>query len=59
MFQISVWHEQKAKEPEASRQKLFISCFKIQIHPLLGKTKKLYALQFYQLKTENGAIRTF
>ncbi len=58
-LQISVWHEQKAKEREASRRGLYIPCLKTQIHPLLGKTKKLYASRFYQLKTGHGAIGTF
>ena len=58
-LQISVWHEQKAKEREASRRGLYIPCLKTQIHPLLGKTKKLYASRFYQLKTGHGAMGTF
>lgn len=58
-LQISLWHEQKAQEREASRRGFYIPCLKTQIHPLLGKTKKLYASRFYQLKTGHGAIGTF
>ena len=58
-LQISIWHEQKTKEREASRRGFYIPCLKTQIHPLLGKAKKLYASRFYQLKTGHGAIGTF
>ena len=29
------------------------------MHPVLGKAKKLYTSQFYQLKIRNSAIGTF
>ena len=58
-LQISIWHEQKTKEREASRRGFYIPCLKPQIHPLLGKTRKSYASRFYQLKTGHGAIGTF
>ena len=57
-LQISIWHEQKTKEQEASRRGFYIPCLKTHIHPLLGKAKKLYASRFYQLKIGHGAIRT-
>ena len=38
-LQISVWHEQKAKERETSRRGFYIPRLKTQIHPLLGKAK--------------------
>ena len=58
-LQISMWHEQKPKEREASRRGFYIRCLKTQIHPLLGKAKMLYASRFYQPKTGHGAIGTF
>ena len=58
-LQISIWHEQKTKEREASRRGFYIPCLKPQIHPLLGKTRKSYASRFYQLKTGHGAIGTY
>ena len=58
-LQISVWNEQKAKKQKVSRRRLYISFFNIQIHLFLGKTKKIYASRFYQLKTRNDVIATF
>ena len=53
-------YEQKKKERERGGQKSFyIPCLRMQIHPLLGKTKKAYAARFYQLKVGHGAIGTF
>ena len=58
--QLYRWYEQKKKEREREGQKsYYILCLKMQIHPLLGKTKKTYAAQFYQLKVGHGAIGTF
>lgn len=54
-LQISIWHEQKSREREASRRGFYIPCLKTQNHPLLGKTKRLYASWFYQLETGYGA----
>ena len=58
-LQISVWHEQKAKEREANRRGFYIPYLKTQIHPLLGRATKLYAARFYQLKTGHGAKGIF
>lgn len=58
-LQIYMWYEQKARERESFKRGFYIPCLKTQIHPLLGKTKKLYASRFYQLKTGHGAIGTF
>lgn len=46
-LQISIWHEEKTREREVGRRGYYIPCLKTQIHPLLGKTKKLYASRFY------------
>lgn len=58
-LQISIWHEQKTKEREVSRRGFYTPCLKTQFHPLLGKTRKLYASRFYQLKTGHGPTGTF
>ena len=58
-LQVTIWHEQKTKEREACRRGFYIQCLKTQIHPLLGKAKKLYASCFYQFKTGHGAIGAF
>lgn len=42
--------KQKTKERVASSRGFYISCHQTQIHPLLGKAKKLKASRFYQLK---------
>ena len=55
-LQISLWHEQKAKEREVNKRGFYIPCLKTQIHPLLGRTKRLYAARFYQLKTGPSII---
>lgn len=51
--------KKKNRERESSKQGFYISCLKIQIYPLLGKAKELYASRFYQLKIVHGVIETF
>ena len=58
-LQIYTWYKQKTREQESSKRGFYIPCLKTQIHPLLGKAKKLYASRFYQLKAGHGAIGTF
>lgn len=53
------WHDQKTIEQERWKSGLYVPSPKTQIDPLLGKTKKFYAAQFYQLKIGHGAIATF
>lgn len=58
-LQIYTQYQEKARERESNKLGFYIPCLKTQIHSLLGKTKKLYASRFYQLKTGHGVIGTF
>ncbi len=57
--QLRTWYKQIIKERESQKSGFYILSFKAEMDPLLGNTKKLYALRFYQLKTRYGAIGTF
>ena len=57
--QQSAWRNQKAREKEEQRRGFYFSSLKMQMDPVLGKTRKFSASRLYQLKVGHGAIGTF
>ena len=57
--ELFAWHDQGTKEQESRKSGFYIPSQKAEIDPLLSKTQKYYASQFYQLKIGHGAIGTF
>lgn len=57
--QLQAWHDQKIEERESRKSGFYVPSLKAEIDPLLGKTKKVYASRFYQLKIGHGPIGTF